>query len=153
MNTDTPLGEARDWLRNRIDEGASCPCCQQYARVYRRKITSRQAHGFILVWRAAGIDWVHIPTVHPAFTGDGGKLSMLRYWGLLEEADDKRDDGGRAGWWRITSRGRLYLDDQLRVPKYARTYDGRCLSLVGEPVGIRDALGTRFRYDELMAGV
>ena len=32
------LGEARDWLRERIEDGEECPCCRQFAKVYRRRL-------------------------------------------------------------------------------------------------------------------
>lgn len=148
---DTSLADAKQWLREQLDGGAPCPCCTQFAKVYRRKITSRQVRALIRVWRSAGTDWCHVTTVHPSLAGDGGELSRLRYWGLLEEADERREDGGRAGWWRVTDRGEQYVLGRTTVPKYAHIYDSRCLALSGDLVSVRDALGTKFNYAELMA--
>lgn len=149
---DKTLREARDWLRDRVDEGASCPCCGQLAKVYRRKITSSSARGLIVVWLQAGRAWTHLPTT-AGLARLGGEFARLRYWGLVEEDDAKREDGGRAGNWRLTDPGVAFVRNQHRVPKYAYIYDGRLLDLVGEPVNVHDALGRRFRYDDLMAGV
>ena len=74
----------------------------------------------------------------------------LRYWGLLEEELELRPDGGRAGWWRVTELGEWFVLKEATVPRYARIYDNRCLSLVGDQVSITDALGTKFNYDDLM---
>lgn len=145
------LGEARAILRELVDDGHPCPCCSQFAKVYRRKIHAGIARGLIAAYRHAGREWFHGPTVIQA--GDSGEVSRLRYWGLVEEATERRDDGGRAGWWRVTDRGEAWVRGRATVPKYARIYDGRCLGLTGDPVTIRDALGSRFDYDELMAGV
>jgi hypothetical protein len=150
---DTPLSAAKEWLRKRVKRGAKCPLCTQLAKVYRRKINSRQAQALILVYRTAGRDWCHVPTADPRLAGDGGELSRLRYWGLLEESEEERDDGGRAGWWRITDAGERWLRGVSAVPKYARIYDSRCLDVEGPGQSIRDALGSRFNYDELMAGI
>jgi hypothetical protein len=147
---DGTLREARDWLRERVDEGTACPCCTQLAKVYRRNLNSGMAHSLIAVWRVGGDGWVHLPTQIDARSREEGKL---KYWGLLEEDRDKREDGGRAGWWRVTPLGLAFLRHEIQVPKYARVYDGRCLGLVGDPVWITDALGARFNYADLMAGV
>lgn len=144
------LDDARDWLVARLDDGQDCPCCGQLAKVYRRKIHAAMARDLIRVWRTVGSGWFHIRST---LGHDGGDFAKLAYWGLIEEFDATRDDGGRAGWWRITARGQVYVFGSGLVPKYARIYDGQLLNLTGDLVGIRDALGTRFRFDDLMAGV
>ena len=84
----------------------------------------------------------------------GGDEAKTRYWGLLEAMPDaKREDGStRTGWWRLTGRGADFVRGDLLVPKHARIYDGRLLGLddTAGVIGIRDALGSRFDYDELM---
>lgn len=148
------LAEARAELRELVDDGHACPCCTQFAKVYRRKIHATMARQLVYFYRRAGTDWFDLPQLSGEVTGTrawGGDAAKLRYWALLVEADIERDDGGRAGWWRLTSDGVLFVCDELRVPKYARIYDGRCLGLIGEPIGIRDALGDRFDYRELMS--
>lgn len=152
MMTDDPtmtLAQARALLREQVEDGATCPCCTQYAKVYRRKITSLIARTLIAMHNAAGDDWVHVPSLVGHQGGDGAKA---RYWGLTEEAEGTRDDGShRVGWWRLTPLGTAFVLGQARVPKYVRTYDGRLLSVVdGERIDIFDALGNRFDYRELM---
>ena len=61
--------------------------------------------------------------------------------------------GGRAGWWRLTEQGSAFVQGLMKVQKYAKIYDSRLLKLDGELVTIRDVLGSRFNYDELMRGV
>jgi len=145
------LAEARDQLRDLVDEGATCPCCRQYARVYRRKIHATMARTLCRVYRAAPSgEWVHLPSLAGYQVNDFPKL---RYWGLVEEEIElRRDDGGRAGYWRITPQGWQWVLIWTTVPKYARIYDGRCLGLEGDPVTVLDALGDRFDYRELMEG-
>jgi hypothetical protein len=151
IDDNRPLGEARDWLRERIDDGEACPCCGQFAKVYRRTINSGMAVLLLALYRAAQPgEWVKVPSLG----GQGGDITKCRYWELIEPQPDlTRDDGSnRTGWWRLTYRGVEFILDRLAVPKYARVYDGRLLNLTGPPVTIRDALGARFNYDELMAG-
>lgn len=148
----TELEDAKDWLRMHLDEGARCPCCMQYAKVYRRKIHAAMARDLCRAYRTAGGGRLfHVRTV---LGHDGGDFAKLAYWGLIEELDATRDDGSnRAGMWRITPLGVDYIRNRIRLPKYARVYDGRCLGLDdSEVAGIIDALGTRFDYSALMAG-
>lgn len=144
------LRDAQDWLRDRVDDGAKCPCCTQYAKVYRRKINGAQARSLITIWRRYGTDWCHVPTVIPTGSREESKLA---HWNLMEELGEAREDGGRSGWWRITDVGAAYVLGEVSVPKYARIYDGRCLGFDGELQSIIDALGVKFNYRELMAGV
>jgi hypothetical protein len=149
MKDSEPLGAVKDWLRGQVHKGgARCPCCTQFAKVYKRQINSGMARSLIRMYRVAGLDWVHIPTALPARSREEGKLA---YWGLVEEASEPREDGGRAGWWRITSKGEAFLRRQLKVPKYALVYDARRLGFdETEMVDIQDCLGARFNLTELM---
>ena len=90
-----------------------------------------------------------MPSVDPA---RGGDVAKLEYWGLLEEERGVRPDGGRAGYWRVTLRGEDWLHGKVEVPKYARVYDGRMLSLTGPSWSVFEALGKKFDYRELMSG-
>jgi hypothetical protein len=94
--------------------------------------------------------YVHVPSIDPA---RGGDVAKLEFWGLIEEERAVRIDGGRAGFWRVTRRGEDWIERKTTVPKYARIYDGRLLSLTGPAVSIDDALGGTFRLDDLMAGI
>jgi hypothetical protein len=152
MVDDPLLSEAQAWLRARVDDGAHCPCCKQFAKVYKRRINARQALALITLWRACGQDWGHVPSIDKRLAGDGGMIAYLRWWGLIEESQERRADGGRAGWWRITDQGGSFVRGVKSVPKYAHIYDGSCLRFSGDMVTIRDALGAKFDYDKLMRG-
>lgn len=142
------LGEARQWLRERLVEGASCPCCTQLARLYRRPINSGMARSLIKMWRVGGLDWQHIPTSVGARSREEGKL---RYWGLIEEEIEiRRDDGGRAGWWRVTNHGYDWIHGLTFVQKYAWIYDGGLRRLDGPLINIQQALGSKFDLRDLM---
>ena len=154
MNDDTPdfvsLHAAQSWLRRHIDKGAKCPCCHQFSKVYRRTINSSMAFGLIEFYRHHRTDWGHAPSTG-AVAQLGGEFARLELWGLVKEAEERREDGGRVGWWRITDKGIAFLRNEIRVPKYAKIYDGRLLDLdYTTMVSITDALGTKFNYRDLM---
>lgn len=148
---DMTLGEARALLRQYVDDGYKCPCCTQMAKVYRRTLSATMARALITLYKygGAGVGFVHAPSL----PGDTHEISQLQWWELVQEERVRRPDDGRAGYWRCTPKGQGWLAGRLTVPKYARVYDGRCLSLVGDQISLRDALGKRFRYDELMEDV
>jgi hypothetical protein len=142
------LVEARDLLRTLLDDGHACPVCTQFAKVYKRKLNARMAWTAVRLYRAGAAErFVHLSSL----AGDGCEGGKLRYWGLVEEETARREDGGRSGWWTLTPKGVAFVQREVRVPSHARIYDGRCLGLVGEPIGIGEALGEKFDYAELMA--
>jgi hypothetical protein len=149
----TTLEEAQEWLRSRVDAGATCPCCSQHAKVYKRKVTSGMAQALIIMYRTHQRSWFYLPDL--ARQWRGRDEANLRFFDLIEEATERRPDGGHKGWWRVTRKGEAFVQGTATVPKYARIYNGRRLSFDRtEPqVSIRDALGTKFSYDDLMAGV
>ncbi|MEI7780343.1 MAG: hypothetical protein WCJ18_00285 [Planctomycetota bacterium] len=142
------LAAAQVWLRAQLTEGAPCPCCTQFAKLYRRKINSAMARALIHQYRKVRCDYAQTTRLCP-WTHEAAQLS---WWGLLEEEPIRRDDGGRSSWWRVTESGVAFALNQLRVPKYAVVYDGRLQRMdKAEYVDIRGCLGTRFSYEELMS--
>lgn len=147
---DMTLKEAQDELRTLLDEGAKCPCCTQLAKTYKRKVHATMARTLITMYRKGGRDWVYLPDIPQKSRDSTG----MAWWKLIEEEKVLRPDGGRAGWWRVTEIGEKWLKQEMGIPKYAKVYDGRCLGYDREVyVTIRDCLGEKFDYDELMAGV
>lgn len=145
------LKEARDLLRTLVDEGYPCPCCTQYAKVYRRKVNASMSLWLIALYRSGGVTkFVHGSSLQREHNIAGRDYPHMAHWGLIEEEKALREDGGRSGWWRLTNAGEEWARNRSSVPKYARVYDGRLLQLLGEPVRITDALGTKFYYRELM---
>lgn len=143
------LSDAQKWLADRVGSGARCPCCNQYAKVYRRQINSGMARSLIAMYlHGPQGQWVHLPTQVGARSREEGKL---RYWGLVEEqVDVQRDDGGRAGYWRLTDAGRAWVTGQSTVPKFVAVYNNTVLRSYGTQVSVSDALGSKFNYTELM---
>lgn len=146
---DTPLGQIRAWLRVKglQSDGARCPACDQHVKLYRRKLNSGMARSLIAMYQAGGTNFIHLPTTIGARSREEGKL---RYWGLVEEQAASRPDGGRAGYWRVTDKGAAFVGGVITVPRYAHVFNKTLHKLSGEPIGIREALGDDFSYDELM---
>ena len=96
---------------------------------------------------------IHIPSVFTAHrvcaANDG---ALLRHWKLIEEVPGIRDDGSkRVGVYVVTDLGRKFVAGAARVPSHIYLYDSQLLRVAAKTtVGIREALGKRFHYEELM---
>ncbi len=155
------LSEARAWLRERVNEGARCPCCTQWSQCYWRSINAGMAVGAVRLYRwqlSHPGEFAHLPSVVGRRSAEEAKL---RYWSLIEEEPSVREDGGHTGRWRLTAAGMAWARGDTLLPRYVKVYDGRALgpplsfSRTGQRkplVSIKDALGDRFSYDALMAG-
>lgn len=158
------LDEATEWLRQRVKDGAECPCCTQFAKVYKRKLNSAMAYVLIIMvreYRLNGGAWMHVPSmlnrkglkpsVAASIRGDWAKLA---WWGLIEEEPKPEDDTQRrtSGSWRPTGAGITFANGRTNVPRHANFYAARLLSMGKEQTSIEEALGDKFDYQELMRG-
>lgn len=158
MNFDdsTPLGQAKAWLREEIaGDGAPCPCCRKPMKVYRRGISATVAKALINAYRKHRREPFHTNTLGLP----GGDFQKLAYRGFLErESKDRDPDAPGVGIYRITEDGVAFVLGTLRVdshalvvwdPDRAETVCVGTTPLKGQ-ISIREALGNRFDYDELM---
>jgi hypothetical protein len=152
--TDTDsLGAARAWLRTQLKGGANCPCCTQRAQVYRWSLYSTAVRALAFYHRLGGTrTFVHTPALRELGHTGQGDAARLRLWGLVEEENVRRPDGGRSGWWRVTQAGEDWLMGLTVIDKYALVYSGRCLGFEGPKVNVLQALGTKFDWNDLMRG-
>ena len=140
--TKPSLWEARVWLRRRLAKGAECPCCEQFAKIYRRRLDSGVTKTLLLMWKHSKTDWVDVKREIPQ--AGNGHMGMLNYWGFVERA------AARNGVWRITPAGEQFLLGHTTTPSHAEIYNGKLQRLSGDQINVKDALGSKFDYDELM---
>lgn len=152
----TTLERARNWLSAHLSEGARCPCCHQYTKIYQRKLYSSMAASLVALYKKADDGaWVHKRDLvkHPTLstTFGGGDFAKLSYWELIEEkAKDDSEDKRTSGWWRITPKGIQFVTSRCLVPEYIELYDGRLIGFSGKQITITEALGKKYSYSELM---
>ena len=150
------LAFAKQWLRDRIEKGTRCPCCNQMAKIYQRRINAGMAYGLCLFFRAHGATdaYVHVPS-QTELSRLGGDWAKLALWGLVEERpSDDPGLGPHGGWWRLTKLGARFVAGQCRVPAFVYVYDGAVMSRSKDKtVSIHEALGAKFSWKELMRGV
>lgn len=155
MNT---LEEAKEFLKQNWEYGTTCPCCNQHVKLYRRKLNSAMAYGLIILTQNRNnvdtSDWFHLENylkpieVASTLRGD---MPKLRHWGLIEAKKARRDDGDkRNGYYRVTQRGRDFVEGKLSVQQKVKLYNKDFYGYEGDYITIKDALGSHFNYSELM---
>jgi len=154
------MRKARKMLRDGLgDHGIICPCCQQLAKIYKRRLTASMAFALILIYRHfAATDpgvqgWVHVPKLlnGHGVAAAGGDFAKLAAWKLIEERPGEREDGShRNGEWRITRRGQDFVRGVITVPAHCYFYNQKPIAFPPQETSIQAALGEKFRYDQLM---
>ena len=147
----TTVQVAEDWVMNNAAEGVECPCCGQTAKLYRRKLYSSMAYALILI-NGANVPedcdgWLHVPNLLNGHgtVARGGDFAKLVHWGLLEGSEKA------SGHYRITTKGRDFVQCRIVVPEAVFIYDGQCIGDDQDKmVTISEVLGKRFDYEELM---
>jgi hypothetical protein len=143
------LDDARELVMLRRFAGVRCPCCDQYAMVYRRRLNVAMCRHLINLYKAGGTkEYVHSPTV---LAGTRGEEARLSYWGLIEATPVPINNKIR-GYWRVTREGELFLDGQITRPEAALVYNAHLLQLTGDPIDISAGLKRPFDLSELLKG-
>lgn len=141
--TELSVSQARAALNDALvtGEASVCPCCDQFVKLYRRKLNAGMAVSLVKLFRSVGTSYAHVPSTVGRESAD---QALLRYWGLLEE------DGSRTGYWRVTALGEQFVLGKVTVRSHVLLYNGRFLGLDGEQVTIQECLGEKFSYLELI---
>lgn len=155
FSSDNAMKVARlDTMEKARGKGASCPCCGQFVKVYRRTINSTMARQLIAAYQRHGAgNWFHTRDVVLTDTAGAGDFSKMEYWGLIarDMAHVQGDDGKRtSGMWKITQIGAEFIEGKALVAQYAFVYNGQLLELAGPMVSIQTALGNQFDYRHIM---
>lgn len=168
---DPSLAEARaQVMEDRWNDGTTCPCCDQFARVYRRLLHGSQVRWLMYLAEASlrlrrqfydrsdlavGNGWVSKD--HWTIRPEGGDYGKLVLWGLTEALSEPEAErystGGRSGIWRPTLLGIEFVYGVTPVPAWVLVYNGELVSLDPDAplVYARNVAGTVFNYDELLA--
>ena len=155
------LGDvAAELWQHAAEEGVHCPCCRQFAKVYRRALTGSMAHAAALLSRYFHQDkaepWIHVPnylsSLHQGPMVRGGDWAKLRYWGIIEPQPGTREDGsGRTGYYRVTEFGHRFVKNEVTVSRRVILYNDTPLGFDGRQVTCRECLGTKFNFTGLMS--
>lgn len=154
------LADARARFFRELEEGpAVCSCCDRLASKDVRQIHSTMGLGLIVLSKLGGEERrpVHVRELVERLrrlgtTNPAADFAKLRWWGLIEDPGIPPEEGQKsAGFWVLTDRGRDFVAGAATVPAKVVRWNKETEGFEGERVSIRDVLGDRFNYDELMA--
>jgi len=150
-----------DEVRKEADEaaktttkGTSCPICSRPIRKYKRKFSSAIASFLIVLVNNIGSDpWFDANEVDANRYGvmKGGDYAKAEKWGLAEQRP-KINGVSKKGesMWRPTELGVSFVNGLVVIPKHAYVYKNKVLSFTEEMIDIKEALGNKFDYEEMM---
>ena len=144
------LAEAQDALTRGIDNGTSCPCCGQFAKVYKRKMRSSLAHW--LIWlvlksRDSEDGWADVRQASVR----NGEYAMVAHWGLAVQKMNESTAKKHSGLWMPTDLGVQFVEGVLKVPSHVHLYDNSVVGWSNKMITVVEALGEHFDYQELMS--
>lgn len=148
------IKEAKEHLQLNAQKGSECPCCHQFVKVYKRKLSSVMARMLIRL-HMLGPGHHHVLQIVTGISDTGtNDFSKLRYWGMIEERKNDDKDKRTSSYWKITPSGSQFVNKWGEVPMYAFIYNKRCLRMsIDERTNIIKALGSKWSYKELMRAV
>lgn len=75
----------------------------------------------------------------------------MKWWELLESQVQTKDPARTgSGFWRITPKGERFVRGEIAVPEKIYIYDNLIVERSDETTFIKEALGHKFNYAELM---
>jgi len=157
------LEEARTQVMASLDEGSQCPCCDQYARMYKRRLPPAAIKGLLGLYSLAredGHDYYHIKDIYEtSYAKDvlniGSIFGLCAHFGLMiSEVREKDEDNlGEpvtcSGMWKITELGIDFIEGRKGIHKYILMYNGEVLGRSETFVNIDEALNHPFNYAEI----
>lgn len=152
------LRQARRALRSGLEAGTRCPCCDKFAKRYKRRLGGAIVRS--LAWLVLASDklskadehgWVDVPRIGPRWIVRGQPHPKLVLWGFAERREVEDDSSKKcSGMWRPTDLGRRFVEGRTDAPAWVFEYLSEVESISAERVGFRDVLDVPFDYRALM---
>lgn len=151
INVLKTIEAAKEYLRLNFEDGCKCPCCDQYVKLYKRKIYKSPAKALFGLYKL-GRGFHHFTKIGNSagfsYTGEIG-ISKLKYWNLIEEEVNINTKKKNSGNWKITKKGCDFIEGKISIPKYVLIYNTKIQGFDGDMIYISDIL-ENFNYQELM---
>lgn len=147
------IAQAKLKLTENFENGMDCPCCGQFVKQYKYNLFATSACALIDLYKLPR-DYHHVSQFAEARKGKAraSHFAELRFWGLAEPMDSKTATTNSSGMWRITKDGELFVQNKYHVRKLVLVFNNKFFGFEGRFINIKDALGNKFDYNELMNG-
>lgn len=144
------IAEAKEQLKENWLKGEKCPCCNQFVKLYKIKISGQAVRDLLRLCVITGGDTSEYKHINDFSNLASRSFSKLAHWGLVTDELNEDTTKRTSGMWSITEKGVQFARKQTEVPKYAYLYNSQCKAMSPETVGVVEALGHKFDYEELM---
>lgn len=146
------LEDAQEDIKDALEEGDSifCPCCGRFVKAYAKKLSATMV-AYLIEFVAAYMrsrDWVDVTTL-PAYqtAKQRGDYAALIHWGLLKAKE------GEKALFQPTKDGYDFMRGTIQVPTHCFQFNGEIFGFSATMIEVRETLGDKFDYDELMKAV
>jgi hypothetical protein len=158
MITDqSTLKEAKDFLRDKLKSGETCPCCNRYTQMYSRSITSSMVYALVLMYNRdkdfpgqyfhveeylKNMDWIP--------SSVRGDFPKMRFWDLIRPKEGGKEDGNpNTGYYKITELGKTFVEGNIELPSNVNIYNNRFFGFDKESknVSVHDCIKNKFSYN------
>lgn len=147
MTQDEPVNNINMTIKPKT-QAQTCPCCKQLVKVYKRLINKGMVADLsALHILSAPDEYMHINDFTRPHSNR--EIGNLKWWGLVERMPSDNRDKKSSGMYRITQKGRDFIQGKVMVRKYALVYNSECLGFDGGMVLVTDC-DKNFSYSELM---
>lgn len=150
------IEQAKQFLRENMTNGTICPCCNNYVKMYKRKLTSTMVFCLIQFKKHVdrnGNDFQKYITIldrlklTPTQRADWQKLV---YFKLIEPETNERGHV-RSGYYRMTEIGMKFVNHKITIPEYVNVYNSKVFGYSETQINISQAIKNKFNYLELMS--
>ncbi len=138
------LAEAKERHKKRIRKGTKCVLCGRYDKVYARTPTSGMVVALSLMHDGFKEKYVKHSDLRKKLGNTGSDFTLMIFWGLIKRSSKTRD------YYRVTSRGLLWLQGKIKIARYAYVYHGKLLRLSKRLVTVHEAWGAHFDLKALL---
>jgi hypothetical protein len=135
-----------------FEKGFVCEHCESYVKQYTRSFNANMALCILLLYRFNVRGFIK---VEDFLIKNGqkrcGDFSYLIHYKFLERQEGKREDGSkRTGYYRLTSLGILFAEGKIGAKRKFVILHNKLMGFEGDDIYIKEALGKKFSYEELM---
>lgn len=119
-----------------------CPHCGQAISAHKHGLSANMIR---IMRKAAYADFVmgggefHLQQDLNLTKNEYANFQKLKYWGLVFK-------GSKSGYWRISSHGKGFLANEIRMPKWVRTFNNRVVEQSDRLISVVDCGFTALRY-------
>jgi len=141
------INEAKLYLKNNFEKGATCPCCDQFVKAYKRIFNNNMARALALIYTLSnkGEKYIHVQKEFQILKLRATTMDYIQ----LERWKMIKPHPSITGYWTITEIGILFLTDKYKAASFVLVYNNKTYAYSSEIVSIKEVIKIKFSYEDL----